>query len=121
MRIFPAIIAVLLVACTPGEPETYTTTANVDDASVPALLAAIDGLSDNDLPVAELTELSKSTKMDEEQQLRFPVSFKGEETDMLVHIWREQVDWVHVYASSSSQDLVSAVEAALQTFARPDE
>jgi hypothetical protein len=121
MRIFPAIIAALLVACSPGEPETYTTTANVDDASIPVLLAAIDGLSDNDLPVDELAELSRTTKMDAEQQLRFPVSYRGEDTDMLVHIWREQVDWVHVYASSSSQELVSAVEATLKTFARPDE
>jgi hypothetical protein len=33
-------------------------------------------------------------------------------------IWREQVDWVHVYASSTSQDLVNAVEVGIQSFKR---
>jgi hypothetical protein len=55
--------------------------------------------------------------MDEEQQQRVAVLFQGEETDVLIHIWREQVDWVHVYAMSESKDLVNAVEASMKSFA----
>ena len=108
----------LLAACAPSEPETFTTSANVDDASIPAMLAALDELTDNDLPVDELHALSDSTPMDEEQQQRFAISYQGEETEMQIHIWREQVDWVHVYASSTSRDLVNAVEARLKSFER---
>ena len=118
MRIVPGLVLLLIVTYTPSEAETFTTTANVDDASIPAMLAAIDGLTDNDLPVDELLALSNSTKMDDEKQKRFAVYYRGEETDMLIHIWREQVDWVHVYASSDSQDLVNAVEASIKSFER---
>ena len=118
MRIVLGLVVMLVVACTPSELETFTTSADVDDVSIPAMLAAIDGLTDNELPVDELLALTKSISMDDEQQQRVAVSFQGEETDMLIHIWREQVDWVHVYASSTSQDLVNAVEVSIQSFER---
>ena len=117
-RIVSGLVVMLVVACTPSEPETFTTSADVDDVSIPAMLAAIDGLTDNELPVDELLALTKSISMDDEKQQRVAVSYRGEETDMLIHIWREQVDWVHVYASSTSQDLVNAVEAGIQSFER---
>ena len=117
-RIVLGLVVMLVVACTPSEPETFTTSADVDDVSIPAMLAAIDGLTDNELPVDELLALTKSISMDDEKQQRVAVSFGGEETDMLIHIWREQVDWVHVYASSTSQDLVNAVEVSIQSFER---
>jgi hypothetical protein len=117
-RIVLGLVVMLVVACTPSEPETFTTSANVDDVSIPAMLAAIDELTDNQLPVDELLALTTSVSMDDEKQQRFAVSFGGEETDMLFHIWREQIDWVHVYASSTSQDLVNAVEASIKSFER---
>ena len=117
-RIVSGVVVILVVACTPSEPETFTTSANVDDVSIPAMLAAINELTDNELPVDELLALTTSVSMDDEKQQRVAVSFSGEETDMLIHIWREQTDWVHVYASSTSQDLVSAVEASIKSFER---
>lgn len=118
MRIVSGLVVVLLVACTQSEPEMVMTSANIDDASVPAMLTALDAITDNDLPLDELLEMSKSTPMDEETQRRVPVSFKGQEADMLIHIWREQTDWVHFYASSTSQEFVNAVEAGMKPFAR---
>jgi len=50
------------------------------------------------------------------------VSFGESETEMQYHVWREQTDWVHVYASSTSQDLVNAVEISIKQFERsPDD
>lgn len=118
MRVVPGWVVIFLVACAPGEPETHTASANVDDASIPAMLAAIDELTDNELPVDELLAMTTSVPMDEENQQRVAVVFRGDETDMLIHIWREQVDWVHVYASSTSKDLVNAVEAGIKSFER---
>jgi len=118
MRIVSGLVVLFLVACTPSEPETFTTSANVDDTSIPAMLAAIDELTDNALPVDELLALTNSVSMDDEKQQRVEVFFQGEETDMLIHIWREQTDWVHVYASSVSQDLVNAVEVSIKSFER---
>jgi len=117
-RIVLGLVVMLVVACTPSEPETFTASANVDDVSIPAMLAAIDELTDNELPVDELLALTTSVSMDDEKQQRVAVSFGGEDTDMLIHIWREQVDWVHVYASSTSKDLVDAAEASIKSFER---
>ena len=118
MGIVTVWIAFFLVACGPSEPETYTTSADVDDVSIPTMLAAIDGLTDNELPVEELLAMTNSVPMDEEKQQRVAVVFRGDETDMLIHIWREQADWVHVYASSTSKDLVDAVKGACKPFER---
>ena len=54
----------------------------------------------------------------DEQQERFAVSFNGEETEILYHVWREQESWVHLYASSESASLVAALQAAMAPFAR---
>lgn len=122
MRIVTGFVVLLLVACSPSELETYTTSANVDLASIPAMLAAIDNTTDDELPVDELLTLTNSVPMDEEKQQRIVVSFRENETEMLYHVWREQTDWVHVYASSTSQDLVSAVEISIKQFERsPDD
>ncbi len=118
MRIIVGLLVVLLAACSPSEPEAYTTSADVDDQRVLAMLTAIDGLADNRLPVDDLLELTDSTPLDQEQQLRVPVSFRGAETEILYHVWREQEDWVHVYASSSNKALVDAVEAQFSAFQR---
>ena len=118
MRMVTGVAAVFLVACSSNEPETHTTSADVDDVSMPALFAAIDGLTDNALPVEDLLAMTASTPMDDEKQQRVAVVYHGEETDMLVHIWREQIDWVHVYASSTSEDLVQAVEGGMKSFER---
>jgi hypothetical protein len=118
MRIVTGLVVLLLVACSPSELETHTTSANVDLASIPAMLAAIDNITDDDLPVDELLALTNSVPMDEEKQQRFVVSFRDIETEVLYHVWREQTDWVHVYASSTSQDLVKAVEISINQFER---
>jgi len=122
MRIVTGFVLLLLVACAPDELETHTTSANVDLASIPAMLAAIDNITNDELPVDELLALTNSVPMDEEKQQRFVVSFGESETEMQYHVWREQTDWVHVYASSTSQDLVNAVEISIKQFERsPDD
>lgn len=122
MRIITGIVILLLAACTASEPETHTTSADVDLASIPAMLAAIDAITDDQIPVDELLALTNSVPMDEEKQQRFVVSFGGKDTEVQYHIWREQTDWVHVYASSTSREFVDAVETSIKTFERsPDE
>ena len=118
MRIMVGLIVLFLAACSESEPETFTTSANVDDQRILAMLSAMDGLADNALPVEELLELTSTTPLDQEQQLRFPVTFGGNDTDLLYHVWREQEDWVHVYASSTNRELVDAVEAQFSAFER---
>ena len=118
MRLATIVFVLLLAGCSPGEPETFTTSADVDQDRVPAMLAAIDALSDTDIPVDKLIALTNATPMDQEDQLRFPVTIAGRQTDMLYHVWREQEDWVHVYASSTDKGLVDAVAASLKAFER---
>ena len=121
MRIVPGFVVLLLLACSPSEPETHTTSADVDLVAIPAMLAALDSNTENELPIDELLALTNSVPMDEEKQQRVAVSFGDAETEMLYHVWREQADWVHVYASSTSQDFVSAVENSIKRFERsPD-
>ena len=118
MRIITGFVVLLLVACAPAEPETHTTSADVDLVSIPAMLAALDELTDDELPVEELFALTNSVPMDEEKQLSFAVSFEGRDTEMMYHVWREQTDWVHVYASSTSAPLVDAVASSIKRFER---
>jgi len=122
MRMITGFVVLLLAACTASEPETHTMSADVDLAAIPAMLAAIDTLTDDELPVEELLALTNSVPMDEEKQQRFAVSFGGKDTEVQYHVWREQTDWVHVYASSTSKEFVDAVEASINNFERsPDE
>ena len=112
------LMALLAGCSSPGEPEVFTTSVNVDGESVLAVLTAVDQLTDNDIDVERLLELTETTKMDDEQQERFAVSFNGEETEILYHVWREQENWVHLYASSESESLIAALQAAMAPFAR---
>ena len=110
---------VLLAACTaPSEPEVFTSSVDVDEASVAMVLEALDALTDNDIDVDGLHELARATSMDDENQQRFAVTFGGEETSILFHVWREQEDWVHLYASSESESLVNAIKNEMGQFAR---
>ncbi len=118
MHMIAGLAVLLLAACTAGEPETHTTSADIDLVSIPAMLAAIDGLTDDNLPVEELLALTNSVPMDAEKQQRFAVSFGGQDTEVQYHVWREQADWVHVYASSTSKEFVDAVAASIKTFER---
>jgi len=119
MRKLACFAIFLLAGCTaPSEPEVFTTSVDVDGATVMAALTAMDQLTDNDIDVERLLELTETTKMDDEQQERFAVSFNGEKTEILYHVWREQEDWVHLYASSESESLIAAVQAAMAPFAR---
>jgi hypothetical protein len=119
MRSLIFLALVLLAGCnSPGEPEVFTTSVDVDGASVTAALAALNQLTANDIDVERLLELTETTKMDDEQQQRFDVSFEGTDTNVLYHVWREQEAWVHLYFSSESEDLIEAIRASLQPLAR---
>ena len=111
---------VLLAACTaPSEPEVFTSSVDVDESSVALVLEALDGLTDNDIDVDSLLELARTTAMDDEKQQRFEVSYDGEDTSILFHVWREQEDWVHLYASSESEGLVNAIGPSPDVISRP--
>ena len=118
MRKILIAIAVLLVACTATEEEVLTTSVDVNQSDLPALLGDIDMLADNSLPVDQILELALTTRMDEEQQDRFTFSFNGSDEDIQIHVWREQIDWVHVYFSSTSKELIAALEKTNMRYAR---
>jgi len=111
-------LLVLMAACAPADKEVVTTSVDVDETDVGALFAAVDGLTEDSLDVAALERLAADTPMDDERQERMPVSYKGSDEEILVHVWREQVDWVHVYFSSTSQELIDAIETVDAVFAR---
>ncbi len=113
------VAIVLLAACTaPSEPEVFTSSVDVDEASIAQVLEAMDRLTDNEIDVEDLLALALTTPMDDEKQQRFTVSYDGEETSILFHVWREQEDWVHLYASSESERLVNAIKNEMGQFAR---
>ena len=115
------VAVVFLAACTaPSEPEVFTSSVDVDEASVAQVLMALDGLTDNDIDVDGLLELARTTPMDDEKQQRFAVTYGGEDTSVLFHVWREQEDWVHLYASSESEGLVNAFKNEMGQFARTE-
>ena len=121
MRKLIVLLTVLFTACSPAEKEVITTSVDVDQSRLPALLQEIDTLVDNSLAIDEIVKLAEATPMDEELQDRYAVRFRGADEEMLIHVWREQVDWVHVYASSTTQELVMAVEKTMKGYARPDD
>lgn len=121
MRKILILFVVLLAACTATEKEVLTTSVDVDQKNVPALLAAIDKLTDNVLDVDGMLELAESTPMDEELQQRYAVKFSGSDEEILLHVWREQVEWVHLYFSSTSKELIDAIEKANSAYARESE
>ena len=78
-----------VAACTAtSEPEVFTSSVDVDEASVAQVLMALDGLTDNEIDVDGLLELARTTPMDDETQQRFAVTYGGEDTSILVHVWR---------------------------------
>ena len=116
------ILAVLAIAgCAEQEAERYTATVDVDMSSVEAMLTAIDGVTENDLDVASLADMTASVAMDTEKQADLSVQMGGQQVEMFYHVWREEADWVHIYASSTSKGLVDAVQAAISPFARPSQ
>ena len=118
---FLFVAIVLLAACTaPSEPEVFTSSVDVDETSVAQVLEAVDGLTDNDIDIDGLLALALTTPMDDEKQQRFAVTYDGEETSILFHVWREQEDWVHLYASSESEGLVNAIKNEMGQFARAE-
>ena len=118
MRKISILLVVLLAACTEAEKEVLTTSVDVDQANVPALLAGIDELTDDTLDVDGMLELAVSTPMDEELQQRYAIKFRDSDEEIQFHVWREQVDWVHLYFSSTSKDLVNAIEKTNSAYAR---
>ena len=118
MRIYPLLIILLLAACTPAEKKVLTTSVDVNDSELVSLFRDIDLLTGNTLPVMQIVELATATPMDDELQERFSFAFKGSDEDVLIHVWREQVDWVHLYFSTTSKDLISALESANAGHAR---
>ena len=115
------LLVVLLTACTATEQEVITTSVDVDQSTLPALLQEIDTLADNALAVDKILELAKSTPMDDELQDRYAFMFNGSEEEIQIHIWREQVDWVHLYFSSTSKELIAELEKTSIAFARDDD
>ena len=82
------------------------------------MLQEIDTLVDNSLAVDEIVKLAEATPMDEELQDRYAVRFGGADEEMQIHVWREQVDWVHLYFSSTSQEMIAAIENTTAPYAR---
>ena len=121
MRKILILIVVLLAACTATEEEVLTTSVDVNQSELPALMGDIDTLADNAIPVDKMLELVVSTPMDDEQQDRFAFAFKGSDEEIQFHIWREQVDWVHLYFSSTSKELIAAIEKTNMAYARDDD
>ena len=120
MRKLLVLLTVLIAACSPAEKEVITTSVDVDQARLPALLQEIDTLVDNSLAVDEIVKLAEATPMDEELQDRYAVRYRGADEEMLIHVWREQVDWVHLYFSSTSKDMIAAIEKSTTGYARED-
>lgn len=120
MRKLSVLIVVLLSACTASEEEVMTTSVDVDQSKLPALLRDVDALADNSLPVGKILELAETTPMDDELQDRYAFEYEGVDEEIQIHVWREQVDWVHLYFSSTSKDLVAAIEETIEPFARPE-
>ena len=115
------LLAVLLAACTATKQEVFTTSVDVDQSMLPALLQDIDTLAGNSLAVDKILELAKSTPMDDELQDRYAFVFNGSEEEIQIHIWREQVGWVHLYFSSTSKELITALEKTNTAHARDDD
>ena len=121
MRRLLLLVAFLMSGCTATEQEVLTTSVDVNQSELPALMAEINALADRPLPIDKMLELAVSTPMDEEQQDRFQFAFDGSDEEILFHVWREQTDWVHLYFSSTSKDLIGALEKTNMAYAREGE
>ena len=121
MRKILLLIVTSLAACSAADKEVLTTSVDVDQSELVTLLGDIDKLTDKTLPVDEILALAISTPMDAELQDRYTISFNGADEEIQIHVWREQVDWVHVYFSTTSKDLFKALEKVNNAHARSDE
>ncbi len=117
----PLIITLLAIvaACAPAEPEKHTTSLSVNLARTSQLLGAMDVLLDNRIDVAALEAMTQSVPMDEEKQQVLSVTFNGASTELFYHVWREQIDWVHLYLSSPSEGLIDAINLAATDYVLP--
>jgi hypothetical protein len=122
MRKSLCLSVILLAGCSsPDEPQVFSTSVDVDEAEVELVLQALDQITDTEIDIGRLVVLTETTDMDAEQQERFAVTFDGNDTELLYHVWREQQDWVHLYVSSDSKDLVDAFKSAAAPFSRDDQ
>ena len=121
MRKILLLIVTALAACSAADKEVLTTSVDVDQSGLVTLLSDIDKLTDNALPIDEILALATSTPMDAELQERYAVSFNGADEEIQIHVWREQVDWVHLYFSTTSRELIMALENANNAHARSPE
>jgi len=121
MRHLPIVIVLFLAACAPADKEVLTTSVDVDESALPALLADIDALTNDAFPAGELIALAAATPMDEELEQRFSVNYQGTAEEIQVHVWREQIDWVHLYFSTTSKTLMAALEDSIAGYARSDD
>ncbi len=118
MRVCLLVVVFLVVACADQEP--HRTAVDVDESAVPALISALEALTDSGIDPRQLTQLARTTPVDQEQQVLLPVVFRGERTELLYHVWREQPGWVHVYFSADSAALIEAITTAAEPLARID-
>ncbi len=107
------LMIITVSACQPAEPESHQVSTNISPEAVPGFLQAVDALVDNDLDVAGLSEFSASVPIDEEKQQKLEIVFRGDSTTVLYHVWRENVDTVHLYFSTPSEALAAAIEAEM--------
>lgn len=121
MKRFVAPLVVILYACTAEEEASHTASVNVDLSAMPAVLAAVDGVTENAMDISSLLAMSQSVSLDQEKQQIVPVSFGGRQTELMIHVWREHADWVHLYFQTPSSALIDALKTATAPFARPEE
>lgn len=113
-------LVLILAACSADEEVNHQASVNVDLSTLPALLAAVDGVAENALDVPGLLAMSESVSLDQEKQQIVPVTFGGRQTELMIHVWREHADWVHLYFQTPSADLIAALKTATARLARPD-
>ena len=116
--LLPLLALLALGGCEPAAKEVLTYSVDVDEVRLQALLNDIDGLTENALPVDAIHTLALDTPMDEELQDRYQFAFNGRDEEVQIHVWREQVDWVHLYFSTTSPELKAALETTGETYAR---
>ncbi|MDX1507595.1 MAG: hypothetical protein R3358_04905 [Woeseiaceae bacterium] len=121
MRKLIILAALAIAGCAERDAERYTATVDVDMSAVEAMLTAMDSATDSSIDVRALVEMTTSVPMDAEKQADLVIRVDGRDVEMFYHVWREQPDWVHIYASSTSRELVDAVQAAIAPFARAAE
>ncbi|MEM9301163.1 MAG: hypothetical protein AAGE01_03575 [Pseudomonadota bacterium] len=109
-----------LVACGGDAPEEVQTTVDVADEDVARVFAAVADLTEAGVDAPALAAMARNTKLDTETEDRFAVRYAGAETELMIHVWREQTDGVHLYFTSPSADLIEAIDGLSARFERSD-